>query len=92
MAASTVLTVPQEILLRIFESLCDQRDNARNARVCKAWKETALDEVWRGLEEWTRPLYYTHTCTFRMTGDQYVKVCSRVQSFFICPTVKDQLF
>lgn len=48
--------VPQEILLRIF-ALCNQRDNARNARVCKAWKEAALDQVWRILEEWTQPLF-----------------------------------
>lgn len=39
-----ILTV-QEVVAHIFGFL-DQASNARNARVCKAWSERALDKVW----------------------------------------------
>lgn len=39
-----VLTIP-EILTSVF-GLLDKGCNARNARVCKTWKEPALDIVW----------------------------------------------
>lgn len=39
-----VLTIP-EILASVF-GLLDKACNARNARVCKTWKEPALDIVW----------------------------------------------
>lgn len=55
MATSHAQNLPQELLLRIF-MLLDRRSNARNARVCKAWREGALDEVWRELHDWTRVL------------------------------------
>lgn len=35
-----------EIIRYIF-SFLDLRSNARNARVCKTWKDAALDATWR---------------------------------------------
>ncbi|EIM84704.1 uncharacterized protein STEHIDRAFT_169621 [Stereum hirsutum FP-91666 SS1] len=46
---------PQELLHRIFLQL-DYDSNARNARVCKAWTDGALNEVWRDLYDWTSAL------------------------------------
>lgn len=39
------LSIP-EILLQIFRNL-DKPSNANNARVCRAWINFALDQVWR---------------------------------------------
>lgn len=55
MATSHAQNLPQELLLRVF-MLLDRRSNARNAGVCKAWREGALDEVWRELHDWTSAL------------------------------------
>lgn len=46
---------PQELLHRIF-LLLDPDSNVQNARVCKAWTDGALNEVWRDLDDWTSAL------------------------------------
>lgn len=39
-----------ELLIGVF-TLLDQASNARNARVCKAWTEFALDKTWRKVDQ-----------------------------------------
>lgn len=55
MTTSYAQKLPPEILSRVFE-FSEFDSNARCARVCKAWTESALDELWRELGDWTEIL------------------------------------
>lgn len=47
-----VLIIP-ELLESIF-SFCDTNDNAKNAVVCRAWSEVALDILWKEVDDLPR--------------------------------------
>ncbi len=49
-----VLVIPE--LLELVFSFLNAQDNARNARVCKAWTQVALDMLWRGVDDLPRLL------------------------------------
>lgn len=82
--------LPQELLLRIFV-LLDYRSNARNARVCKAWKDGALDEVWRHMCDWTSALASLAGTVPDPDTQKIVRPLSYIQPLSI-PHRRDQSF
>lgn len=59
-----VLVIPE--LLELVFSFLNAQDNARNARVCKAWTQVALDLLWREVDHLPRLLSLlapTEDCT-----------------------------
>ncbi|KAI0750487.1 hypothetical protein C8Q74DRAFT_1361745 [Fomes fomentarius] len=96
-----VLVIPE--LLELVFSFLNTQENARNARVCKAWTQVALDLLWREVDDLPRLLSLlapTEDCTEGRRFSRplepndwtrYMRYASRVRKLVVTPGIDEAL-